>query len=247
MKTKLFILTFFGVFYCAWSQPQVLKENTWYLHKLIVDEQEVAIPINDEITDLSLSFEDDSLYTGVCTSGGGSFIGVDLVYIDNDYFQVNSHITLAMNCVERENSLFAVPYLNIFSDEGVHQPYQPRHYIINDLPDNSKELIITNEAQNKAIYNTQKRLSTSRFEKSTFKIFPNPVRDQLQFDWDAAQTFSHLQLEIYDISGKLCLKQQLETEQKSIPLQNLSSGMYIVKIINQSGVVLASEKTLVQP
>ncbi|MBW3520327.1 T9SS type A sorting domain-containing protein [Flavobacterium sp. NKUCC04_CG] len=244
MKTKLFILALIGACQFALAQPELLTDNIWYLEKLIVDDTVYYPPLNDESSIhpfiLDFDLKERMMITGYCRS---DVFWTDIVFLEFNRFNVDNYSFFPMTyCSNRENLEFSNFHIDFFRDNTL----LPFTYTLVGPSTDLQQLIIVSGDGSQAIYNSQ-RLSTSRFEKSTFKIFPNPVRDQLQFEWDAAQTFSPLQLEIYDISGKLCLKQQLVTEQKSIPLQNLSSGMYIVKVKNQSGVLLASEKILVQP
>ncbi len=245
MKTILLIIMLLLGIQSVQAQPEVLKENTWYLNKLIIDNEAVPIPVNDEITYLILSFRDDVLFTDVCKNGGGSFYGQELVYIGDHAFQVKYHNSLAMNCTKSENSAFAHLYLSIFI-HGESFPYSPCTYLIKTLPDKSIELIITNLDNNQAIYNNQ-RLSSSQFEKAAFKIYPNPVSDVLYLEWDISEQISPSYIEIYDSLGKLCLKQQVATEKKSVELQHLTAGMYIVKLLNREGRIFTSEKLLVKP
>ncbi|MBW3520326.1 T9SS type A sorting domain-containing protein [Flavobacterium sp. NKUCC04_CG] len=244
MKTKLFILALIGACQFALAQPELLTDNIWYLEKLIVDDTVYYPPLNDESNVypfiLQFDLKKQFMVVGFCKNG---FNWRDIVFLDSNSFTIYEYTFLPMTyCSNLENLEFSNFHVDFFRDNTL----LPFTYTLVGPSTDLQQLIIVSGDGSQAIYNSQ-RLSTSRFEKSIFKIFPNPVRDQLQFEWDAAQTFSPLQLEIYDISGKLCLKQLLPTEQKSIPLQNLSSGMYIVKVKNQSGVVLASEKILIQP
>jgi glycosidase len=62
-------------------------------------------------------------------------------------------------------------------------------------------------------------------------IFPNPVSHELHLILNNAKAFKDKKLEVIDLNGKLLLQEELSgNEEQSIPVENLSKGMYLVKI-----------------
>jgi hypothetical protein len=78
-------------------------------------------------------------------------------------------------------------------------------------------------------------LSTSQNDENQFSIFPNPnngtfsitFKDLLMDNW---------KLEVYDLVGKKVLMKNLNDSQTTIETNNLSKGLYIVKITNSENI-----------
>ena len=73
-------------------------------------------------------------------------------------------------------------------------------------------------------------LDRNDMNSSIFSIYPNPVKDVIQFNTDANTTITHAS--IYDLSGRLLLTQAVSA--KSIPVQHLSAGTYILMLKDES-------------
>ena len=65
-----------------------------------------------------------------------------------------------------------------------------------------------------------------------FKLYPNPTRHRLNIE-APQQDFS---IEILDATGRSVYQQHTSNKQLQIDLQSLSSGMYLVKLVNETGV-----------
>lgn len=61
------------------------------------------------------------------------------------------------------------------------------------------------------------------------KIFPNPVIDELQVQYLGLQT-DHLEVRVFDMNGKLLLKDELHYFIQNIDVSHLKTGTYILKI-----------------
>lgn len=77
----------------------------------------------------------------------------------------------------------------------------------------------------------QPTLSTSNFEKSTFKIYPNPIKGNT-LNADVKSTTSY---QIYDILGKKVLSGTVTTNNKKINVSSLKKGIYILKLETSNG------------
>lgn len=78
--------------------------------------------------------------------------------------------------------------------------------------------------------NTQ--LSTAKIEASKFKVYPNPAVSEINIRTD----LNIDKLELYDILGKLILKETKST--KSFKLNNLKPGMYLLNIYSGNSKVV---------
>jgi len=81
------------------------------------------------------------------------------------------------------------------------------------------------QVQNSACYS----LNTDKFEESFGRVYPNPVENLINIDLN--KTFNKISLELYDILGKVIVsKQFLNTSFISLPIEDLSSGLYLLKM-----------------
>lgn len=81
-------------------------------------------------------------------------------------------------------------------------------------------------ATNQAITTVQSALGTQEFSKSKLSIFPNPVKDVLNFSTKEKIK----KAEIYDVNGRL-LKVELGVINNQLNVSTLNTGNYIVKIV----------------
>lgn len=80
-------------------------------------------------------------------------------------------------------------------------------------------------------------------ESNKLKIFPNPTKNKITLKI-ADLNYDFLYFEIYDIAGKLIIKQTLKTSQTDIDIAELRKGAYIFKIKTKEGEILTSEKII---
>jgi hypothetical protein len=69
------------------------------------------------------------------------------------------------------------------------------------------------------------------FENSLFKLYPNPVKENLQIN--GGDNLNIVKASIYDLSGKLI--KAVEVTNATIPVQFLSHGTYIISLIDSTG------------
>jgi hypothetical protein len=77
--------------------------------------------------------------------------------------------------------------------------------------------------------------------KSFISVYPNPVSDNIFVRFNLPKT-EEMRIQLLDITGRVCLSQQqsVSSETISIPVQNLSIGVYQLSLSTKDG--LASEK-----
>jgi alpha-tubulin suppressor-like RCC1 family protein len=87
-------------------------------------------------------------------------------------------------------------------------------------------------------------LSIGEFTKANWQVYPNPASEQVQITYD---TNSEATIELYDMQGKLLKTMQTVGLQGtvSIPLSNLSRGLYLVKFRTKDGEI-QTEKLVVE-
>lgn len=80
---------------------------------------------------------------------------------------------------------------------------------------------------------------------SNFAVFPNPAANQFQIEISSELLFHHPRLEIISSMGKTCKSQILINDVTRIDLNDLISGIYIVKIYTDNKSV-SSKKLIIE-
>lgn len=88
--------------------------------------------------------------------------------------------------------------------------------------------------------NTQD-LATTDVSKNKMIIYPNPVKEILNFSF--AKSVNDLHVKIYDISGKLVKSVQLNSS-KQINLSTLAKGNYLVEVTADNGTIQFTKKLI---
>ncbi len=78
---------------------------------------------------------------------------------------------------------------------------------------------------------------------STIEIYPNPTTSSFTITLNNSFSTFHSQLSIYDITGRV-VHEQIITQQTEIINQNLSPGIYFVKV--KEGERVETQKLVVQ-
>ncbi|PHR13865.1 MAG: hypothetical protein COA40_04965 [Aequorivita sp.] len=226
MKTLLYIIIF-NIGAISFAQDPQLFENDWYLQKIILDGQDIFPPNNSEIENVVLEILENPYYisTWAC-----SVIGTDIILISNEYFEVNDFAIISNGCTLPETVLFENYYFNDFYD---WQNPNTFNYVIEIGTNNEKQLILTNDLGNQAIYGDAP-LSINTAEEKIFAIHPNPANDKLFIS--TTDITGNLIIKIFNIAGKLLDKQTLETaSQTPLAISQLKSGIYFLNIEDENG------------
>ena len=64
-------------------------------------------------------------------------------------------------------------------------------------------------------------------------VFPNPTTNWLQLDIKN-YGFEKLSYQIFDINGKLVLQSKISTEATTISMENLSTNIYLLKVLDNN-------------
>lgn len=69
--------------------------------------------------------------------------------------------------------------------------------------------------------------------KNQILIYPNPAENILNIDFNN-NLFVGKEFQVYDLNGKTLMKGKIEIDTKSISIENLSKGLYVLKIDNRN-------------
>ena len=78
-------------------------------------------------------------------------------------------------------------------------------------------------------------LGANDFIEPTVSLYPNPSNELININFDEDQLSK---LELYDITGKLLFKKELNTNTFALNIANYPSGTYLVKVYNQNNASL---------
>jgi hypothetical protein len=68
---------------------------------------------------------------------------------------------------------------------------------------------------------------------SSFKIYPNPVRNELTIQLPKASTQETSELSIFDQTGRLMINERIRGKEQVIPVDQLSPGSYLIRVSNE--------------
>ncbi|WP_420573465.1 T9SS type A sorting domain-containing protein [Kordia sp.] len=86
-------------------------------------------------------------------------------------------------------------------------------------------------------------LNTEEFAIHTTRVYPVPFTNQLTIETENQQIAT---INLYSIEGRLLLTETINSNQKTINLPNLNTGIYFIKALNSQGNILLQEKIIKQ-
>ncbi len=221
----LFTLLFFSN--AIMAQDPELINNEWFLEKVVISGTEVFPPVNEELPNVPLFFEDSAglgvvFWSFVCNALNGipTFDGT------NSFIFTELSQTLG-NCYDPTNSPFESQYFQFYFSNEISEPYI---YEITDEGDGKRSMTITVQNGDIAYYqNALLGIEDNSF--TAIKIFPNPASNQLNIN--ASQPLERI--EMYSVSGKFIMS---ETDfSNPIDISKLPSGLYFIKISSKNGIL----------
>lgn len=209
-----------------------LTNNVWILEKLIYDQQEIYPPEELE-NEIEFLFPDNN-YSSVISTVCSDFYSTLNI---SEFTLINSGggVTDLICEFESFDNIYIESFLASWLDNPVFQ-----YEITAD--DENLYLTLTDYIGNQAFYYTE-NLSVIENESSNINIYPNPVNEILTIKGLEQNKVS---IQIFDVSGKLVYHNKLNVNQNKIeiPVSHLEKGIYFIKIFNQFGKFLHTEKIL---
>ncbi|MAC95982.1 MAG: hypothetical protein CMC96_10825 [Flavobacteriales bacterium] len=101
----------------------------------------------------------------------------------------------------------------------------------NGTSSNNVHLLKVDSAGNLLTTSTKSQLG--KIPKNNFKIFPNPVKDELKLL--KLNQFKPYEFELYDTFGRLVKTVSWREDHQTVDVSSLASGMYVYRIIDEEG------------
>jgi endonuclease I len=130
------------------------------------------------------------------------------------------------------DQVFNITFLNILYTWHIQDPVSTREIDRNNAiynRQNNRNPFIDDESYVFTIWGNL--LSTNQFETISYKMFPNPVKD----DFVYFSSTQDLDIIIYDVLGKQVLIENIDNSKNYIDVTNLNKGIYIVRINSIQG------------
>ncbi len=229
----------------AQTQEDELKNNEWYIHKVVLNGVEYLAPINQERANWQanrseFSYTTNDIHLYYCTSCTLQ----EITFLPNNEFNVDDMVCLAMNDCNRQlgndNSDFLDNFYNVFQLNSLNTVFQ---YQVTTIDSSTKQLKITNTNGDDAYFISAKlSITTKEFSKVT--VFPNPVESSLNINLESVPEMNY-KFVFYDLTGKpVKVLDDLSAKIISIDINDLQNGVYFLTILNDKGIVQKTEKII---
>src|SRR5699024_5385133 len=123
-------------------------------------------------------------------------------------------------CEDPENNNYKGMYFEVFWD-NLHEEVE---YVIT-LENDHKSLVISTQ-DNSHVYYQNANMSVNNQQKPNLSIYPNPAEDYLYIE----NLTKPAQIEIYNLSGKVLLRQEVNGAVKQVNVSQLSEGIYLYQL-----------------
>ncbi len=223
VKKLLFLVLVFTALKSFGQNPELF--GIWYLTSYSIDLEEpnyisnIQPPISPFlIIGETLDFSGEA----ACNPYIGNFS-----YNSNmDKLVLSNFDTTLSLCDFEDHNIFEVDYFSYFLVPGSYQ-----YYFYSDNSGN-RHLVFSISSGSELDYQNQP-LSVSKNTLNNFKIYPNPVSDQL---FVTSEKFTIESMAIFSMTGQKIL--QIEGASNSINVSSLSKGMYFLEINSEEGKVV---------
>ncbi len=235
---NIILLSFILLSFFAKAQQSELRQNNWYLQKIIIDDVEYITPINEEVSEVRIRFHSTYFTTSVCNILGGAI----QYYSSGPSFIISDPDVTLMDCNLSENYYFESLYFwQFFYDEyGIAGPFI---YTIEEL-DSYKLLTITNSVGVQAIYHTLNTVSISEIShiNSQLILYPNPAINKLLIQ--DLKNKRQLSINMTNLLGQEILSEMLINHQTELDISHLNKGVYLIRIYDENELIIHSEKII---
>ena len=227
MKTFTLIIVSLMIYsFQSQAQTQELLDNTWYLEKVVIDDEDIFVP-NLGVPPIAYAeFSIDNLTTEYC-----DWLFADIEYSEPSNFIFTGAGVTFEGCGVEEYDVFEAIYFNDFFGSIEVGFYQPFSYEITEESSNLKKLTITNTNDDKAVYYSQ-TLSTEDIDGfGTVRLYPNPAQNEFSVESDLSLDI----IKIYNQLGQLVEKFDVKDTQSSYDISTLSTGLYFIELSSVDG------------
>jgi len=226
---KTFILIIFSLIIYSFqsqAQTQELLDNTWYLEKVVIDDEDIFVP-NLGVPPIAYAeFSIDNLTTEYC-----DWLFADIEYSEPSNFIFTGAGVTFEGCGVEEYDVFEAIYFNDFFGSIEVGFYQPFSYEITEESSTLKKLTITNINNDQAIYYSQTLSNQDMDGFGTVKLYPNPAQNKFSIESDV----DIKQIKIYNQLGQVVLEFDDIKPQPSYNISVLSKGIYFVELSSVQG------------
>jgi hypothetical protein len=226
---KTFILIIFSLIIYSFqsqAQTQELLDNTWYLEKVVIDDEDIFVP-NLGVPPIAYAeFSIDNLTTEYC-----DWLFADIEYSEPSNFIFTGAGVTFEGCGVEEYDVFEAIYFNDFFGSIEVGFYQPFSYEITEESSTLKKLTITNINNDQAIYYSQTLSNQDMDGFGTVKLYPNPAQNKFSIESDV----DIKQIKIYNQLGQVVLEFDDIKPQPSFNISVLSKGIYFVELSSVQG------------
>jgi len=235
---KLITLLFLFCFSFIWAQNLQIMTHEWVLTDLKVDGETIEIPENEELGELWMKiYEEPEGFFWFEAQSCDTYLGF-LNWVNESAFSFFD-FGGGYSCELEENEYFDAKYAEFYGYGGMSG--EPLNYIINEKPDGSFTLTVTNQFGDTAIYNSR-TMNTVENELNRVQISPNPFSDKIIF---SGVNSSEVFVSVADLNGRLIINPiRINSNQPEIDLSKLSRGIYLIMLSDSNQKVIHKQKMI---
>ena len=82
--------------------------------------------------------------------------------------------------------------------------------------------------------------------ETVVNIFPNPATDEIVIQSESIQPISQGLIQLVTLAGNLILEQTMTTKETHLKVNEVASGMYLLRVLAPEGKIVYQEKLLIQ-
>jgi hypothetical protein len=235
------ILLFFAFISLGYAQNPILLDHTWYFEIGNIDGETLVTPSvpeefsndNDPISSTLIFLNENGVFR---LSPSNNYCDLscngEIVFSNNEnlFSSNNDGFCFGMGCEFGPASDFLNSINYFFGINTNIEAINPFSYTIEEV-ENYNKLTITNNDGDWLVYNSI-LLSNPTFNENTVSLYPNPAQNILNIQ-NTANNLSKLQ--IYDLNGRLLQNHAMQTNEVSLDVSQLNSGIYLVVLENEMG------------
>ena len=226
---KFHILLMLTIVNLSFSQDSRIFENVWHLTNVIVNGAN-NIPPNGN---MNLNFTSPTNFSAYACNTMYASVTFEN---NNTNFSASNYAYTLNICSNPLAGNYQNIYFPFFLDgnNANHLTVYNFTYSISELS-GVRTLIINSMFNQQAVYSSS-MLSNDNFEKLNFSFSPNPSKDYLEINLNNGFKENTI-VEFYNEIGQICKTANLKNDNAKIEINNLSNGIYIVKIKTENEVL----------